>query len=66
MHNLSVIPKSVWALGFVSMFMDISSEMIAGLLWDLYGAAMPFFAGAAFAAITLLVLLMLRPRLKIA
>lgn len=26
------IPKTVWALGFVSMFMDISSEMIHGLL----------------------------------
>jgi MFS family permease len=26
------IPRTVWALGFVSMFMDISSEMIHGLL----------------------------------
>lgn len=26
------LPRSVWALGFVSMFMDISSEMIHGLL----------------------------------
>src|SRR5690606_19503601 len=26
------IPKSVWALGFVSMLMDISSEMIHALL----------------------------------
>lgn len=26
------IPKTVWALGFVSMFMDISSEMIHALL----------------------------------
>jgi MFS family permease len=26
------IPKSIWALGFVSMFMDISSEMIHSLL----------------------------------
>jgi MFS family permease len=26
------IPRSVWALGFVSMFMDISSEMIHALL----------------------------------
>ncbi len=29
MHRL---PKTVWALGFVSMFMDISSEMIHALL----------------------------------
>ncbi|WP_087501090.1 MFS transporter [Pseudomonas sp. SID14000] len=29
---LSKIPRSVWALGFVSMFMDISSEMIHALL----------------------------------
>ena len=26
------IPQGVWALGFVSLFMDISSEMIHGLL----------------------------------
>ena len=26
------LPRSIWALGFVSMFMDISSEMIHGLL----------------------------------
>ncbi|MFV3292078.1 MFS transporter [Pseudomonas sp. NY11955] len=30
--NLPKIPRSVWALGFVSMFMDISSEMIHALL----------------------------------
>ncbi|MNM30014.1 Inner membrane transport protein YajR [compost metagenome] len=29
---LPKIPRSVWALGFVSMFMDISSEMIHALL----------------------------------
>lgn len=29
---LKQIPRSVWALGFVSMFMDISSEMIHALL----------------------------------
>jgi len=29
---LAKIPRSVWALGFVSMFMDISSEMIHALL----------------------------------
>ena len=26
------IPRTVWALGFVSLFMDISSEIIHGLL----------------------------------
>ena len=26
------LPRSIWALGFVSMFMDISSEMIHALL----------------------------------
>lgn len=26
------LPADIWALGFVSMFMDISSEMIHGLL----------------------------------
>lgn len=30
--TLPKIPRSVWALGFVSMFMDISSEMIHALL----------------------------------
>jgi MFS family permease len=30
--GLRAIPRGVWALGFVSMFMDISSEMIHGLL----------------------------------
>jgi hypothetical protein len=30
--GLRAVPVSVWALGFVSMFMDISSEMIHGLL----------------------------------
>ncbi|MDP9810007.1 hypothetical protein J2W42_002866 [Rhizobium tibeticum] len=29
---LRAIPKGVWALGFVSLFMDISSEMIHALL----------------------------------
>jgi MFS family permease len=30
--SLSKIPRGIWALGFVSMFMDISSEMIHALL----------------------------------
>jgi MFS family permease len=30
--GLRAIPRGVWVLGFVSMFMDISSEMIHGLL----------------------------------
>src|SRR2546422_9865290 len=30
--RLREIPRSIWALGFVSMFMDISSEMIHALL----------------------------------
>ncbi|MGQ0662395.1 MAG: MFS transporter [Pseudomonadota bacterium] len=28
----SAIPRGIWALGFVSLFMDLSSEMIHGLL----------------------------------
>ena len=31
-HSLRAIPGGVWALGFVSMLMDISSEMIHALL----------------------------------
>ena len=30
--GLRTVPRGVWALGFVSMFMDISSEMIHSLL----------------------------------
>ncbi len=30
--SLTRLPGSIWALGFVSLFMDISSEMIHGLL----------------------------------
>jgi MFS family permease len=30
--RLRVLPRDIWALGFVSLFMDISSEMIHGLL----------------------------------
>ncbi len=30
--RLATVPRGVWALGFVSMFMDISSEMIHALL----------------------------------
>ena len=30
--TLTLIPRSIWAIGFVSMFMDISSEMIHALL----------------------------------
>lgn len=31
-HGWRAIPRGVWALGFVSMFMDVSSEMIHALL----------------------------------
>lgn len=31
-RKLALVPASVWALGFVSMLMDVSSEMIHGLL----------------------------------
>ena len=30
--NWKTLPGSIWALGFVSLFMDVSSEMIHGLL----------------------------------
>ena len=32
MNFASNIPKGVWVLGFVSLFMDISSELIHSLL----------------------------------
>src|SRR5258708_36820869 len=31
-HSLREIPSGVWTLGFVSMLMDVSSEMIHALL----------------------------------
>src|SRR5262249_15654167 len=31
-RNPRAIPRSIWALGFVSLFMDLSSEMIHSLL----------------------------------
>jgi hypothetical protein len=31
-HSTARIPRRVWVLGFVSMLMDISSEMIHALL----------------------------------
>ncbi|MBI1200760.1 MAG: MFS transporter [Phenylobacterium sp.] len=31
-HRLRDVPRGVWALGFVSMFMDLSSEMVHALL----------------------------------
>jgi hypothetical protein len=30
--GLKAVPRGVWAIGFVSMFMDVSSEMIHSLL----------------------------------
>jgi MFS family permease len=32
MKPATVIPRSIWMLGFVSLFMDVSSELIHGLL----------------------------------
>jgi MFS family permease len=32
LNNTAAIPRSVWMLGFVSLFMDVSSELIHGLL----------------------------------
>lgn len=32
LRGLKAVPRGVWAIGFVSMFMDISSEMIHSLL----------------------------------
>ncbi|MEW6674042.1 MAG: MFS transporter [Thermodesulfobacteriota bacterium] len=55
------------AFGVFSLASGVSilaASLIAGLLWDLYGAAMPFFAGAAFAAVTLLGFLALSGRFK--
>lgn len=38
--SLAQIPRGVWALGFVSLLMDISSEMIHALLPVMLGASM--------------------------
>jgi MFS family permease len=47
LQTLRRIPRAVWALGFVSMFMDISSEMIHALL--------PIYLVTALGTSTLLV-----------
>ena len=31
-HSTPVIPRTIWALGFVSLFMDLSSELVHSLL----------------------------------
>ncbi|MDR3513314.1 MAG: MFS transporter [Caulobacteraceae bacterium] len=45
--GLRAVPRAVWALGFVSMFMDVSSEMIHSLL--------PVFLVSSLGASTVLV-----------
>lgn len=70
--TLRAIPRSIWALGLVSLLMDTSSEtafgvfnlvsggamlaasVLAGWLWDQYGAPATFYAGAGFTAVALL------------
>ena len=45
-------------LGGVSTTLaDLVASVIAGLLWDRYGASWTFIAGAAFSVLTLLALL---------
>ena len=52
------IPRIVWALGLVSSLMGLSSELVhsllAGWLWQEYGAALTCCVGAGFAAVSLL------------
>ena len=68
------VPRAIWALGFVSLLMDVSSELIhsllpvfmftalAGLLWDQLGAAFSFVAGGIFATLALFAVLWRRRR----
>lgn len=39
--RLPAIPRRIWALGFVSLFMDVSSEMIHSVL-PIFLVARPF------------------------
>jgi predicted MFS family arabinose efflux permease len=50
LHTLRAIPASIWALGFVLLLMDISSEMIHGLLpvYLVADTAPPELRGTAF------------------
>jgi len=61
---LRALPSGVWALGFVSLFMDISSELIHSLLpvfmSSVLGAPATFLAGAVFAALAVFGLLAYR------
>lgn len=50
-------------MGGVAM---LAASFIAGLLWDYYGASIPFFTGAAFAALALVLFPLLHWRMKLA
>ena len=53
------------AYGFFNLLAGVAllvSSAVAGLLWDGLGSAFTFYAGAAFAVLTLLGLLAIRPR----
>jgi MFS family permease len=53
------------AYGFFNLLSGVAmllSSAIAGLLWDVWGSAFTFYAGAGFAALTLVVMLGLRWR----
>jgi MFS family permease len=55
------------AFGFFNLLSGIAllaASVIAGVLWDRVGSAATFAAGAAFAALALLGLLAVRPRLR--
>ena len=44
----------------ISGLMMLAASVIAGLLWQLYGSSITFYAGAAFAALALLGLIFVR------
>jgi predicted MFS family arabinose efflux permease len=53
------------AFGFFNLVSGIAlliASALAGLLWDRYGASFTFYAGAAFSALALIVIVLRRPR----
>ena len=63
--RIGSLPRNVWAVSLTSSFMDISSEMVLGLLplflASVLGASAPFFFGAAMAGLAALLMAIWRP-----
>ena len=53
---MSLTPFSLGFFNLVSGIAMLVASVLAGLLWDAFGAAFTFYAGAGFCLLTLLLL----------